>query len=101
MSTKDATKEKEELKEPDTQPGPAQDPALQEINLSIQDLQTAMQIIAIVSARGGFKPEELAVVGALYQKLHAFLDASGALAAAANEKETTADPAATDGTTAA
>lgn len=48
-------------------------------NLTIQDLTTAMQIITVIGTRGAFKPEEMVIVGALYNKLHAFLKASGAL----------------------
>ena len=79
------------------QPGPT-DPEAP--NLTIQDLKVAMQMITVISARGAFQPGELALVGALYNKLHAFLDASGALAPA-GENATTADPAAPVGRSAA
>lgn len=48
--------------------------------LTIQDLNTALQIISVVQARGAIRAEEMVVVGALYNKLHSFLEASGALA---------------------
>jgi len=54
----------------------AQSPS--EVNLSIQDLSTAMQIINVVTSRGAIKAEEMSVVGGLYNKLKAFLTASDA-----------------------
>ena len=50
-------------------------------NLTIQDLSTALQIIQVVGSRGAIKAEEMGIVGALYNKLKAFLDAAGATAA--------------------
>ena len=44
-----------------------------EINL--QDLQLMKQIIDICSSRAVFKPNEMAAVGAVYNKLDSFLQA--------------------------
>jgi len=57
-------------------PQPAQQPAP---SLTLQDLVLVAQIIQLTSQRGAFKAEELADVGGLYNKLIAFLQASGAL----------------------
>ena len=94
MSKQDANPEVQEEGEamPDTS-------APNSTNLTIQDLTTAMQIITVISARGAFKPEELGVVGNLYTKIHAFLDASGALAPATDS--TTVESTAKDGKPAA
>jgi len=64
---------------PETPEAPAEQVAPTETTLTLQDITVAMQMITVISARGAFKPDELAVVGALYNKLHAFLEASGAL----------------------
>ena len=50
--------------------------APEQVSLTIQDLTTAHQVINMVTARGAIKPEEMAVVGNLYNKLTAFLEAS-------------------------
>ena len=51
-----------------------------DVNLSIQDLTTALQIISVVTARGAIKAEEMAVCGALYNKLKLFLEAAAVAA---------------------
>ena len=61
---------------PSQAPQPAQQPAP---SLTLQDLVLVAQIIQLTSQRGAFKAEELADVGGLYNKLIAFLQASGAL----------------------
>lgn len=60
-------------------PTAAQVPAPEAPSLNINDLKTMLQIIAVVSSRGAVKPEEMAPVGSLYTKLHAFLTSVGAL----------------------
>ena len=77
---------------------PVQDVAPSETNLTIQDLTTCMQIIAVCGQRGAIKAEEMAVVGTLYNKLYAFLDASGAIRKAdeTTAEEAPVDPAAGD-----
>lgn len=48
-------------------------------NLTIQDLILVAQIIQLTSQRGAFRAEELQNVGALYNKLIAFLESVGAI----------------------
>lgn len=61
-------------------------------SLNLQDLITVAQIIQLSSQRGAFRAEELESVGALYNKLIAFLQSVGALRAAdAPTKETQND----------
>jgi hypothetical protein len=48
----------------------AQAPAAE---LTIQDLASIRQIIDVASQRGAFKPNEMVVVGTVYNKLDAFL----------------------------
>ncbi len=79
---------------------PVEQAATPEATLTIQDLTTAMQVIQVTGARGAIRADEMAVVGALYNKIFAFLDAAGAIkrdeapAEAANDAE--ADDAGTD-----
>jgi len=71
-------------------PAAVQNPA--DVNLTIQDLTTALQIINVVTSRGAIKAEEMAVTGNLYNKLKAFLEASDAAKKAAEaEAEAAAD----------
>ena len=51
----------------------------QQPSLNLQDLILVAQIIQVSSQRGAFKADELANVGALYNKLIAFLQSTGAL----------------------
>ena len=60
----------------------------QQPSLNLQDLILVAQIIQVSSQRGAFKADELANVGALYNKLIAFLQSTGALTPApANTEE--------------
>lgn len=45
-------------------------------NLNISDLRTMMNIIEVISQRGGFKAEELVTVGTLYNRISAFVAAA-------------------------
>jgi len=65
------------------------------VGLTLQDLITVAQIIQLSSQRGTFRAEELADVGALYNKLVAFLESTGAVqrpapAGATTEEKTNA-----------
>lgn len=60
---------------PPPQPQAGQQPA----GLSLTDLITVTQIIQLSSQRGAFRAEEMEQVGALYTKLVAFLQSTGAL----------------------
>jgi len=64
---------------------PAPAPAPDQVTLTTQDLSTAQQIINLCVSRGAIKAEEMAVVGALYNKLNSFLQASEAAKKAAEE----------------
>ena len=55
--------------------------------LTLQDLVLVAQIIQLTSQRGAFRAEELANVGTLYNKLIAFLQATGALTPAESQPE--------------
>jgi len=54
-------------------------------SLTLQDLILVAQIIQLTSQRGAFRAEELQNVGALYNKLVAFLEATGAITKPAAE----------------
>jgi hypothetical protein len=49
------------------------------VQLKIQDLTLCAQIIQLSAQRGAFKAEELTQVGGVFDRLVAFLEASGAL----------------------
>lgn len=59
---------------PVDQPTPAPAPQLQ-----LQDLLLAVQVIQLAGQRGAIKAEEMTAVGGLFERLVAFLQASGAL----------------------
>ena len=61
--------------------------------LNIQDLALARAVIELATERGTFKANEIASVGALYNKLDAFLKEEEAQAAAAKEGVAAAQPA--------
>lgn len=48
-------------------------------SLTLQDLILVAQIIQLTSQRGAYRAEELQNVGALYNKLIAFLESVGAI----------------------
>jgi len=49
----------------------------QEVTITLGDISTVLQIIDVVSQRGGFQGQELAGVGMLRNKLEAFLRQKG------------------------
>lgn len=55
------------------------------VQLQLQDLMLAAQVIQLASARGAIKPEEMTQVGGLYERLVTFLQASGAIKPAQEE----------------
>tara|TARA_B100001287_G_scaffold274984_1_gene281546 strand:+ start:1599 stop:1862 length:264 start_codon:yes stop_codon:yes gene_type:complete len=61
--------------------------------LNIQDLALARAVIELATERGTFKANEIANVGALYNKLDAFLKEVEAQAKAAKEGANQAQPA--------
>lgn len=69
------------------------------VQLQLQDLLLAAQVVQLASQRGAIKAEEMEAVGGLYNRLVTFLQVSGALTPAAPAEEpaeTTADTTATD-----
>ena len=61
--------------------------------ITIADLDTLKNIVDLASSRGAFRGAELTQVGAIYDKLTAFLDAIIAQAKAQEEANQTATPA--------
>ena len=57
-----------------TQPTPPQGPSFQ-----LADLVLVLKLIQITAQRGAIRAEEMAEVGALYEKLVKFLTAAGAI----------------------
>ena len=51
-------------------------------SLALADLVLVVNLIRAASERGAIKAEEMSTVGALYEKLVAFLQASGAISPA-------------------
>ena len=70
-----------------------QTPAPEQVSLQLTDILAAAQCIQLASTRGAFRAEEFTQVGGTYERLVAFLQASGALTPAS---ETPAEPASTD-----
>ncbi len=62
-------------------------------DLNIQDLATMKAIIDLASERSTFKPNEMAAVGIVYNKLEAFLKAVEEQAKAAKEAQEAEAPA--------
>jgi hypothetical protein len=54
-------------------------------NIAIQDIAFLIQIVEVCSTRGAFRAEELASVGAVYNKVKAFIDANTPAAPAAEQ----------------
>jgi len=64
--------------------------------ITIADLDTLKNIVDLASTRGAFRGAELTQVGAIYDKLTAFLDAIIAQAKAQEEATQVAIPATTE-----
>jgi len=75
-----------------TQPEQTQEP----VQLKIADLLVAAQVIQLASARGAIRAEEMEQVGAVYNRMLQFLQASGALTPANASTETPAEQPAQD-----
>lgn len=67
-------------------------------DLNIQDLAIMKSIIDIASERNAFKPNEMAAVGMVYNKLDVFLKAIEEQQKAAQANQTTEEPAAEETT---
>jgi hypothetical protein len=57
------------------------------VNLTLQDLATVVNVIDVCSQRGAFKGEELSVVGQLREKFAAVVKANTPTETAEEEKE--------------
>lgn len=66
---------------------PAEVTAQENPSINLQDLIFLAQIIQVSTQRGAFRAEELANVGTVYNKLVAFLEASGAVSRTPAEGE--------------
>jgi hypothetical protein len=69
---------------------PAQEPVAQ---LQLQDIVTAAQAIQLGAQRGAYRAEEFTKVGSSYERIVAFLQASGALAVPEQPASDSADQA--------
>ena len=65
----------------------AQAPAAEQPSLQLNDLVLILKMIQAVAQRGAIRAEEMAEVGALHNKLVAFLTATGAIQPAAETQE--------------
>lgn len=63
---------KQKVKEMSEQVQEAQTDSVPE-SISLQDLQVLLQIVDLASSRGAFRGAELTQVGAIFDKLNAFL----------------------------
>lgn len=61
-------------------------------SLQLSDLVLVLKIIQVTAQRGAIRAEEMAEVGALHDKLFAFLKQTGALTQAPQPGEETAQP---------
>lgn len=50
-----------------------------QVSLQLEDLIRSLEIINLASTRGAFKPDEFTVIGGVYDRIFAFLSASGAI----------------------
>ena len=64
--------------------------------IGVQDIVALLNIVDVVTRRGAFRAEELSSVGAIYDKVAAFLKASGALSTAEEGTVETIQPEGTD-----
>jgi len=62
-------------------------------SISLQDLQVLLQIVDLASSRGAFRGAELTQVGAIFDKLNAFLSFIAEQQKARAEAESTAKEA--------
>ena len=57
-----------------------------QLQLQLQDILAAAQMIQLASTRGAYRAEEFTTVGGVYERLVGFLQASGALAPTPGEQ---------------
>lgn len=56
-------------------------------SLNLSDLVLLLNLVKVTADRGAIKAEEMSAVGAVYEKLYKFLQASNALAQPAQEQD--------------
>lgn len=64
-------------------------------NLNIADLVNVLQVIRTCTSRGAFRADEMSSVGGLYDRLQAFLVATGAVKVTDGNEAPSEQPAAT------
>jgi len=55
--------------------------------LTINDLILVLQVIQASTSRGTFRPEELSMIGGLYDRIFGFLESAGAIAKAPSNSQ--------------
>lgn len=80
-----AKAKKAETEQPENQTAPESAEAPESISLT--DLQLLLQIVDLASSRGAFRGAELTQVGAIFDKLNAFLSFIAEQQAEASESE--------------
>lgn len=55
-------------------------------SLQINDLMKVLEILNVCSQRGAIRPDEMTVVGGVYERIFQFLDASGVFERAAEQE---------------
>lgn len=68
-------------------------PTQEQPSLSLNDLVILLNLIRLASERGAIKADELSAVGATYDRLFKFLDASGVINRQSNEPTPSSDQA--------
>ena len=66
-------------------------------SLSLADLLTAVQAIQLGAGRGAYKAEEFTQIGGAFERVVAFLEASGAIVRSDATTQTTTDVPETEG----
>jgi len=77
--------------------GAAQSEAANAVGLNVGDLAGLRQIIAVAAQRGAFRAEEMEVIGRVYNKLNAFLNAMTPAAEEEVAEETTEETETSEG----
>lgn len=73
------------------QPDQTTPPAPEAPSLAISDLILLFNLVRVTADRGAIKADEMSSVGAVYDKLFKFLQASGAISIKAPEETTPAE----------
>ena len=56
-----------------------QETAKTEVQLQLSDLVSVLSTLQLAASRGAFRPEEFTDIGAIYSRLFAFLESTGAV----------------------